>query len=141
MKQFLSTIALVFALSSCEIDFSGNGALDGYWQMTAVDTLSTGGNRDMFGSKVYWAVQRDLLEAKRFYEFGVLFKFQHSDGVLTLSDPYINDRDSSDIKVSDVSMVQPMGINALEESFSIVKLDRNAMTLQSSVLRLHFRRY
>ncbi len=134
-------IALCMSLEACDVEFSDNGALDGFWQMTSVDTIATGGVRNMVGSKIYWSVQKELLEVKQIGFFGILFRFEYNNAFLTLSNPYVNDRDSSDIKVEDVSLIQPMGVNSLDEQFQVLQLDNKIMKLQSPILRLNFRRY
>ncbi len=126
---------------SYDIDFSVNGALDGFWQLTSVDTVATSGKREMRETGVFWSVQKDLLEVKQVGFYGILFKFEYNNDFLTLSNPYVNDRDSFDIKVEDVSVVQPMGINKLEEQFVVIELNSDKMILQSDMLRLHFRKY
>ena len=39
MKRNTSLLALLLLLTSCTIEFSDNGKLDGFWQLRAVDTL------------------------------------------------------------------------------------------------------
>ncbi len=134
-------ISLIMSLGACDIEFSDNGALDGYWQMTSADSIATDGTCDMTGNRIFWSVQKDLLEVKQVGFYGILFKFEYNNDFLTLSNPYVNDRDSFDIKVEDVSVVQPMGINKLEEQFVIIELNSDKMILQSDMLRLHFRKY
>ena len=36
-------VLLLMSLTSCEIETSENGDLDGYWHLEQVDTLATGG--------------------------------------------------------------------------------------------------
>ena len=46
MKKIIGILffaVLVFTLSSCEIETSQNGDLDGFWHLEQVDTLATGG--------------------------------------------------------------------------------------------------
>ncbi len=140
MKILLASLPLAALLCmSCEFETSDNGDLDGFWQLRQVDTLQ-GGSADMRGNGVYWAVQTDLLQA-RTSSVDVFFRFSHTSDSLFLSDPYFNDRMSSDIKVTDPAPLAPLGINRLEERFRVVSLDGGSMVLQSDVLRLYFRKY
>ena len=140
MKKLLFLVPLAAILClSCELETSDNGDLDGFWQLKQVDTLQ-GGTKDMRGSGVFWAVQTDLLEA-RIGGTGVFFRFSNTGDSLFLSDPYVNNRDSSDIKLTDVARLHELGINELEERFRIMALDGSTMVLQSYMLRLHFRKY
>ncbi len=141
MRKLIALAAVSVALTACEFDFSTNGDLDGFWQMTSIDTIATGGTKDMYGSKIYWGVQKKILEIRKTPELGIQFNFDHSGSKLSISNPYVNDRDSGDIKVTDVSLLQPMGVNKLDESFDVLELSSGTMTLQSEMLRLHFRRY
>ncbi len=140
MKSFfvLSLLCLLFA--SCEFETSGNGDLDGFWQLRSLDSLHNGRAVDMRGNGVYWAVQVNLLEA-RSPAANVFFRFNHVGDSLLLSEPYINNRDSADIKVTDATVLRPLGINRLDERFLVETLDGGTMVLRSSVLRLYFRKY
>ncbi len=143
MRKFLMIIVACLAVTSCELDFSGNGDLDGFWQMTAADTVATGGTRDMGDRRIYWSVQKKLLEVRQIPEnyYGIIFHFDHSGGRLVLREPYRNLRDSGDVKISDPAVLAPYGIHAIQDTFSVLELNSEKMILESKVLRLHFRRY
>lgn len=49
-------LAMTMAATSCGdfIETSDNGDLDGYWQLSQVDTLANGVQVDMTSSKVFW---------------------------------------------------------------------------------------
>lgn len=145
MKCFIYIIGICFAMTSCYFHRSDNGDLDGFWQMCAIDTLSTGQTVDMRQSQVSWAVQGSLLETRlaEGYDVGtnVIFRFEHHPDSIWLFAPYLIDRDQGDIMVVDVTVLRPFGINELEERFGILRLDDDALILQSKQLRLHFRKY
>ena len=46
MRKIICVLAFSMLLVSCELETSGNKQLDGYWQMSQVDTLATGGITD-----------------------------------------------------------------------------------------------
>lgn len=140
MRKYIYAIALVAMLGSCTLETSDNGNLDGLWQLRSLDSLANGSSVDMHANGVYWAVQLDLLEA-RDRHVRVLFRFNHTGDSLVLSNPYVNLRDSSDIKVNESAMLAPLGINSLEEHFAVKALSSGSMVLESPTLRLHFRKY
>ena len=133
-------------LVSCELETSGNKELDGYWQMSQVDTLSTGGVADTREALVYWGVQGKLLQIRfsengKFLGEGLLFRFNRDNGMLTLSSPILHHLYETDEPINDVELLKPFGIFNLEEVFSIEELNDDVMVLASDTLRLHFRRY
>ncbi len=140
MKRLVYIMALAAMLGSCTLETSDNGKLDGLWQLYSLDSLATGASADMRGSHVFWAVQHRLLEARN-KETQVLFRFNNTGDSLLLSDPYINNRDLSDIKVTDAAMLAPLGINNLGEHFGIKALSSDKMVLETPTLRLYFRKY
>lgn len=144
MKAIKSVLvmALTVFMASCEIETSGNGDLDGFWHLVRVDTLSTGGVCDMSGGRVFWSVQVSLLNVidyDKSYK-GYLLHFDHKDASLRVFDPYADKRAEGDIKVEDPSVLSPLGINALDETFGIERLDGSRMTLSTERLRLSFKK-
>jgi hypothetical protein len=146
MKRIVYILTLSVMLVSCELETSGNKELDGYWQMSQVDTLSTGGVADTREALVYWGVQGKLLQIRfsengKFLGEGLLFRFNRDNGMLTLSSPILHHLYETDEPISDVELLKPFGIFNLEEVFSIEELNDDVMVLASDTLRLHFRRY
>ena len=89
MKKLIYII-ISLILTSCELEMTDNGALDGNWQLRQIDTLSTGGTCDMSRSYIYWAVQNDLLQVRDIdnADFRILFRFEKKGDHLTLRNPY-----------------------------------------------------
>ena len=146
MRKILYLLALGMMAVSCELETSGNGNLDGYWQMSQVDTLETGGIADTRESLIYWGVQGNLIQIRYSENYvylgeGLLFRFDNKKSMLTLSSPVIHHLYETDEPVDDVEILKPYGIYHLEEKFSIELLDEDSMVLTNDVLRLHFRRY
>ena len=145
-------LTMVF-VQSCDLETSDNGDLDGMWQMESVDTLATGGHLDMHNTGRIWCFQGKLAELRQAgiakYSWDaqpLMCKFQREDNTLTMGDFIVSDRapvDNSepDPKVDDVELLKPYGINALEESFRIEKLNSSTMVLESTLLRLNLRKY
>ncbi len=147
MKQrYLSilTIADVLLLAGCDIHRSDNGDLDGLWQMTTEENLTTGEVSDGRDAKVTWGIQGALVEL-RAYDAPVVFaKFEHTDNSLVLRDICFSgrhDSDWGDKPVEDPADLHVYGIYRLEEYFKVMELDSNVMRLESANVRLTFRKY
>ena len=142
MKKITFLFAAFLLLTSCEIEFSNNGKLDGFWQLIAVDTLATQHTSDLKTSGRTWAFQGRLLEmrdTKGGYS-DLYFSFEHRGDSLFLDSPYLSDRDVDDIKITDVNIVRPYGVNGLKEGFEIESLSNNMLILRSKTLRLMLRK-
>lgn len=142
MKKITFLFAAFLLLTSCEIEFSNNGKLDGFWQLIAVDTLATQHTSDLETSGRTWAFQGRLLEmrdTKGGYS-DLYFSFEHRGDSLFLDSPYLSDRDADDIKITDVNIVRPYGVNGLKEGFEIENLSNNKLILRSKTLRLMLRK-
>ena len=143
MKKITFLFAALLLLTSCEIEFSNNGKLDGFWQLIAVDTLSTQHTSDLKTSGRTWAFQGRLLEmrdTKGGYS-DLYFSFEHRGDSLFLDSPYLSDRDADDIKITDINIVRPYGVNGLKEGFEIESLSNNKLILRSKTLRLLFKKH
>lgn len=143
MKKITFLFAAFLLLTSCEIEFSNNGKLDGFWQMIAVDTLATQHTSDLKTSGRTWAFQGRLLEmrdTKGGYS-DLYFSFEHRGDSLFLDSPYLSDRDVDDIKITDVNIVRPYGVKGLKEGFEIESLSNNKLILRSKTLRLLFKKH
>ena len=142
MKYLSILFAFMFCLSACELETSHNGKLDGWWLLTAVDTLQTGGHANVEAQQCTWAFQGRLLELRDVpgQRGDYLLSFaQHGDDLL-LSHPYLSARDSGDIAVQTPQPLHPYGIQTLSEQFLIITIDRQHMVLTSTSLRLYFRK-
>ena len=142
MKKITFLFAAFLLLTSCEIEFSNNGKLDGFWQLIAVDTLATQHTSDLKTSGRTWAFEGRLLEmrdTKGGYS-DLYFSFEHRGDSLFLDSPYLSDRDVDDIKITDVNIVRPYGVNGLKEGFEIESLSNNKLILRSKTLRLMLRK-
>jgi len=144
----ISIIILLLTAAACTIEHSENGNLDGMWQLTQLDTLDTGStaaehSADMRTKGIFWSVQHNLLRMSAVYGGAepVFFRFCHSAGRLTLSNPYTDNREEGDIKIEDPSELAFYNIDALEQTLYVEKLTSGRMTLRSERFRFHFRKY
>ena len=146
MRKIICVLAFSMLLVSCELETSGNKQLDGYWQMSQVDTLATGGITDTREALIYWGIQGKLLQIRfsengKYLGEGLLFRFERAPYTLNLSSPIRHHLYDTDEPIEDVEVLKPYGIYQLEEVFSIIELNDKSMVLDNGVLRLHFRKY
>ena len=148
MKRFLYIIAIACIIfTACDFETSNNGDLDGFWQLSQVDTLSTGNSTDMRHSDIYWSVQVNILEIRIGLD-RIMYRFENSGGKLRIWDPIANDRQITDSIVTDNSLMLKSGVTAtpgtggvLESTFNIETLNSDRMVLRNETYRLHLRKY
>lgn len=144
MKRILLTLPLfgLLSFSSCDLEMSDNGKLDGFWQLARIDTIG-GGGCDMVPSRIFWSVQLHLLQLSDHSgrNSTYLLRFEQGDTHLRVYDPYLSARNEGDKPLDDAAVLQPYGIQSLDELFVIEGLDNKKLTLKSSLLRLQFNRY
>lgn len=135
---------LVFSFTSCELETSGNGDLDGFWHLVQVDTLQTGGVNDTSKELFFWSFQVNLLEfSDRSYHIPIyMARFNHENGQLKVTQPCLYNRDEGNEMVTEenVKDISPYGLNALEETFRVEELSGSRMTLSNGTLRLYFKK-
>ena len=143
MRRFLLYIIIGVGLVSCDVEFSDNGDLDGFWQLCAVDTLQTGRTVDLRGQGLTWAFEGKILEVrdvKKVHQ-DIVLSFSHTGHSLKVYSPYLVDRENGDLPIDDLGLLMPYGINSPEETFKVKELNSGKMTLESDLLRLSFRKY
>lgn len=146
MRRFVLHIlllALVSLCASCEFHTLSNGSLDGFWQLSQVDTLTTSGSTDMVPRRIFWSVQARLLQVSdlNYVHDECILRFEHADGRLRVFSPYVVDHFGQDVTVDDAEQLHPFGIQQTDETFVVEQLNDDALVLRGSVLRLSFRRY
>lgn len=145
MKKILAVIAIFLSVLSCDhFHTSDNGALDGYWQLTQVDTLKNGISSDAKDKYVFWAVQANLLEIMNYKQGGptnLFFRFEHHGDSLIIYNPVADQRNVQDSIITDVRTIEYYGLYNLREKLLVLQLTSNKMTLQNERLRMHFRKY
>lgn len=147
MKKILLLCALMAAATSmlsCGdlVEGSGNGKLDGFWQLTRIDTLATGGHADMAADRKFLSVQGTILtlhdadEGPRY-----MFRFSHANGQLALSDARYNDRERGDTLVASTAELHPFGLDTLSDTLTVEQLTGSRLVLRGLTLRLSFRKF
>jgi hypothetical protein len=143
MKKIVTYLFSLLLLTSCELHTSDNGLLDGWWQLTQIDTLATNGSAPMKESKLFWAVQGRMLEMQDLNVLtpNVIFRFSLHSDTLRIWDPICDNRDIADSLVTDVATLRPYGVLHLADTFRVEALTSDKMLLRNRAYRLHFRAY
>lgn len=144
----IGTFVMVF--SSCEMETSKNGDLDGYWHLESIDTLENGKTCDFSSRKVFWGIEHKLilikdLEVGPFDGFYMRFN-QTGDSLLILkayrkNQNYHEGDDDAPISADDMEDLRKYGINNLPEGFAKEALSGSKMILRSKTLRLKFKKF
>lgn len=146
MKKIIifATVAFtaMLAMTSCELESSDNGDLDGYWHIERIDTLATSGVADYSQELSFWAFQGKLLSlsCRNNKATDCLTRFNKTGNTLTISEPFRNDRMGGDEPLETPELLRPYGINSIEESFTIEALSGSKMTIKSEMLRISFKK-
>lgn len=140
-KILFSLITILFTLASCGdlLEHSQNGELDGYWKLTTIDTLATGGQKSVSEQSLFMAVQGKILMLNdRNNGDEYVFQFNHADGHLKIFDARQSNRGKGDPLLTDPEGLRPFGFNNLEEDFTVEKLSSGKLIVNDGTLRLHF---
>lgn len=140
-KILFSLITILFALASCGdlLEHSQNGELDGYWKLTTIDTLATGGQKSVSEQSLFMAVQGKIMMLNdRNNGDEYVFQFNHADDHLKIFDARQSNRGKGDPLLTDPEGLRPFGFNNLEEDFTVEKLSSGKLVLNDGTLRLHF---
>ena len=140
----------LMVFSSCEMETSKNGDLDGYWHLESIDTLENGKTCDFSARKVFWGIEHKLilikdLEVGPFDGFYMRFN-QTGDSLLILkayrkNQNYHEGDDDAPISADDMEDLRKYGINNLPEGFAKEALSGSKMILRSKTLRLKFKKF
>ena len=135
---------LIFSFTSCELETSGNGDIDGFWHLVQIDTLQTGGVKDTSKDLLFWSFQVNLMElSDQSYQTPIyMARFNHDNGILKVTQPCLYNRYEGNEMLTEenVNVISQYGINALEETFHVEGLSGSRMTLSNGTLRLYFKK-
>ena len=143
-KLYIYIIGVMLLMVGCDVESSDNGNLDGFWQMTSkTDKYAKCGAVDMRDSGLTWSFQGKLLELRDVNDRqkDIVLSFEHDGNTLRVYNPYIVERDSDDIKVSDPMLLLPYGIFSIDEKCNVVELKSDKMVLENERFLLKFRKY
>ena len=150
MKKLLYLLTLTYIIlgfSSCELETSDNGDLDGNWQLLSIDSINTGGINNVKDKQIFYAIQFYLININalniknEYITPNSFYHFSQSRDSLILYSADITKDDTYAHKDSFLTGLRPLGINSLEEHFKIETLNSKNMVLKSKELRLNFRRF
>lgn len=143
-------VASTLTLSSCDLEHSDNGDLDGFWHLESIDTLANGHTADLSRQRVFWGIEYKLISARasdanvsRMY-----YRFDQTSDSLKITQVYIdhghqdNGENGGDIPLDEVTdELRFYGINNIPEGFYKEALDGSKMILRSKTLRLKFKKF
>ena len=150
MRYFSLITIFLLLLTSCSIETSDNGKLDGRWQLMELSYLD-GSNRTVKTKEqlIFWDIQYKLISIHsmtgKLHESLTeesLCRFNFTGDSLKLSDFYRHYR-VADQKIDDplTTCFQKTGINGIKANFAVLHLDRKTMLLQSDYAKLSFRKF
>ena len=137
----------MFAFSSCELESSDNGKLDGFWHLESIDSLENGKTVDMSKLHVFWGIEYKLIAATQYDNNTerMFFRFEQTSDSLKITQAFINhghQDNGGDIPLTEITNdLRYYGINNLPEGFAKEALSGNKMILRSKTLRLKFKKF
>lgn len=137
----------MFAFSSCELESSDNGKLDGFWHLESIDSLENGKTVDMSKLHVFWGIEYKLIAATQYDNNteAMFFRFEQTSDSLKITQAFINhghQDNGGDIPLTEVTNdLRYYGINNLPEGFAKEALSGSKMILRSKTLRLKFKKF
>ena len=148
MKKTIYTLFIIcmvaVTMTSCNwFETDNAGDLEGLWHLRSVENLSDGTKLDYSRQRIYWAVQKNLLEMedKNGEATSILWRFSRKDSKLVLSQPYRYDRENGDEPLESTELLAPYFIENLEEELYIDHLGSGTMQLTSPTVRMSFRKF
>lgn len=140
----------VLGFTSCDLESSDNGDLDGYWHLESIDSLENGNTVQLSESRIFWGIEHKLILARE-YNLGkdqFYFRFVQTSDSLTITKVYLNHwhqdhgDDGGDIPVDEVTpSLRYYGVNQIPERFYKEALSGSKMILRSKTLRLNFKKF
>ena len=137
----------MFAFSSCELESSDNGKLDGFWHLESIDSLENGKTVDMSKLYVFWGIEYKLIAATQYDNNTerMFFRFEQTSDSLKITQAFINhghQDNGGDIPLTEITNdLRYYGINNLPEGFAKEALSGSKMILRSKTLRLKFKKF
>lgn len=137
----------MFVFSSCELESSDNGKLDGFWHLESIDSLENGKTVDMSKLHVFWGIEYKLIAATQYDNNTerMFFRFEQTSDSLKITQAFINhghQDNGGDIPLTEVTNdLRYYGINNLPEGFAKEALSGSKMILRSKTLRLKFKKF
>lgn len=150
LSVVLAIILSMASFSSCTLESSDNGDLDGFWHLESIDSLQSGKTVDVSQQKIFWGVEHKLIAARKENKVGesFYFRFEQTSDSLKITKVFVdhghqdNGEDGGDIPLDEVSdNLRLYGVNEIPEGFSKEALSGSKMILRSKNVRLKFRKF
>lgn len=143
MRNIVYILSISLLAAACEIETTGNGSLDGNWQLHSIDTLATSQRCDMSNSYIYWGITSHILQIRDIdnSNLKILFNLKKEDNKLRLFSPHNVITKDKLIALENDSLLQPLGITSLQEDFLIERSDNSQLVLKNELYRLSFKKY
>lgn len=134
-------VLTLFLFTSCEMEVSHNGDLDGLWQLTEIREVCSP-IIDIRETGTTWGFQFNLVEIHcNARPSDVIARFERSGDYLRIYSLRYQHHDLDDQLITDPTYLVKYGIFSLDETFKIEALTGNSMCLSSPHARLVFRKY
>lgn len=132
---------LLSCLTSCKLENSHNGKLDGYWKLRTIENLQTEEATDLNASSIFWAVQKDLLVVRDNISEEYVFHFSKTEEQIELRDARKSNKNEGDPKLEDLSVLNKYGIYSDPITYNIDHLTSRVMVLSTEDIRLTFKKF
>ena len=133
-KLAIGVLALI--MTSCTMESSNNGNLDGMWHITEMQNIETGETTDYSEKAYFWKVDTKLMQMG-----GYLMRFKQENGYLITYDVYYDNREGGDPVLTDTTRLYPYGMTSIPDTFQIEKMKHYDMILKSKKRRITFEKY
>lgn len=152
MNKVVGLILIVitmFVMTSCVVETSDNGDLDGFWHLEQVDTLVTGGTCNLADKRIFWSFQHRLIQVSNYELFhdmrNYYMRFEQTNDSLFITSVFRYHsylQYESDVQVTEmVDSLRSCGINDLNEHFEKEVLKSGKLQLKGKTLRLKFKKF
>lgn len=146
----VAVLLSAMSFSSCTMETSDNGDLDGFWHLESIDSLATGTTVDLSQKRIFWAVEYKLISAREYdhSQERMYFRFEQTSDSLKITKVFLdhghqdNGDNGGNIPLDEVTPeLRYYGINALPEGFSKEAMSSSKMILRSKTVRLKFKKF
>lgn len=141
MKKIIFLLTIILSLSSCSVEMTNNGDLDGFWQMYEMQ-IDGGETKDIRNASIVMGVNFNLMSLREHGNNDCIYcRFSNDGTYLRIYDFRVGKHDITDILVEDPSTLNVFGIFSLDEKFKIETMTSSSMILRSERALLKLRKY
>lgn len=141
MKKIIFLLTILLSLSSCSVEMTNNGDLDGFWQMYEMQ-VDGGEIKDMRNTGNTMGVNFNIMSFREGGNYDCIYcRFDNDGTYLRIYDFRVGKHDITDLPVEDPSTLNVFGIFSLDEKFKIETMTSSSMILRSERALLKLRKY